>query len=189
VSEVAVMVDVATRLASRPEFRLGRRARKITLLTHIAAAGAWLGLDVVLGVMVGTALLTGDEQRAAVALQSLGLFAVWPLVVVGLVCLVSGVLLGLGSRYGLVRYWWVAVKLALNVALVTLVLLLLRPGVGDVSEAARAALLEDAAPPAVGDLVFPPLVSTTLVLIAMALSVFKPWGTIRRSRTRRPAER
>jgi hypothetical protein len=187
------MIDVATRPVSgpesRPEFRLGRRARKITLLTHIAAAGAWLGIDVVLGVMVGAALLTGDQQRAAVALQSLGLFAVWPLVVVGLVCLVSGLLLGLGSKYGLVRYWWVAIKLVLNVTLVTLVLFLLRPGVGDVSEAARAALLEGTAPPAVGDLVFPPLVSSTLVLIAMALSVFKPWGKIRRSGARRPTER
>jgi hypothetical protein len=187
------MIDVATRPVSRPEsrpgFRLGPRARKITLLTHIAAAGAWLGIDVVLGVMVGIALLTGDEQRGAVALQSLGLFAVWPLVVVGLTCLVSGLLLGLGSKYGLLRYWWVAIKLVLNVALVTLVVFLLRPGVGDVSEASRAALLAGTAPPAVGDLVFPPVVSSTLVLIAMALSVFKPWGTIRRPGARRPTER
>ena len=183
------MIDVATRPASRPEFRLGRRARRTTLLTHIAAAGAWLGLDVVLGVLVGTALLTGDGQRAAVALQSLGLFAVWPLVVVGLVCLVSGLLLGLGSTYGLVRYWWVAVKLVLNVTLVSLVLVLLRPVVGDSSEAARTALLEGTAPPAVGDLVYPPVVSTTLVLVAMTLSVFKPWGAIRRRGSHRPTER
>ncbi len=150
-------------------------------MTHIAAAGAWLGLDVVLGVLVGTALLTGDGQQAGVALQALGLFAVWPLVVVGLVCLVSGLLLGAGSTYGLVRYWWVAIKLVLNVTLVTLVLVLLRPGVEEVSGAARASLLAGTAPPAVGDLVFPPLVSSALVLTAMTLSVFKPWGRIRRS--------
>ena len=176
------MVDAATRPVRAPAFRLGRRARRTILLTHIAAAGAWLGIDVVLGVMVGTALVTGDAQQAGVALQSLGLFAVWPLVVVGLLCLASGILLGVGSKYGLVRYWWVAVKLVLNVVLVLLVLVLLRPGVGEVSQAARAGLLVGAGPPAVGDLVFPPLVSGTAVLIAMALSVTKPWGTIRRSR-------
>jgi len=54
-----------------------------------------------------------------------------------------------------------------------------------VSEAARTGLLAGTGPPAVGDLVFPPLVSGTLVLVAMALSVLKPWGTIRRSRSRR----
>lgn len=175
------MVDVATRPVPVSAPRLGRRARKVTLTTHIAAAGAWLGIDVVLGVMVGSALVTGDAQQAGVALQSLALFAVWPLVVVGLLCLTSGILLGVGSRYGLLRYWWVATKLVLNVALVILVLVLLRPGVGEVSESARASLLAGTEPPAVGDLVFPPLVSGTVVLAAMALSVFKPWGTIRRA--------
>ena len=179
------MVDVATRPVPGSAFRLGRRARRITLLTHIAAAGAWLGIDVVLGVMVGTALVTGDAQQAGVALQSLGLFVVWPLIVVGLLCLASGILLGTGSTYGLVGYWWVVIKLVLNVALVILVLVLLRPGVGEVSESARASLLAGTEPPAVGDLVFPPLVSGTVVLIAMSLSVFKPWGTVRRSRGRR----
>jgi hypothetical protein len=135
--------------------------------------------------MVGTALVTGDAQQAGVALQSLGLFVVWPLLAVGLLCLASGILLGAGSPYGLVRYWWTAIKLGLNVVLVILVLVLLRPQVGDVSESARAGLLAGTDPPAVGDLVFPPLVSGTVVLIAMALSVFKPWGTIRRSRGRR----
>jgi hypothetical protein len=182
---VAAVVGVATRPVRGPAFRLGRRARRITLLTHIAAAGAWLGIDVVLGVMVGTALVTGDAQQAGVALQSLGLFVVWPLIVVGLVCLASGILLGAGSTYGLVRYWWTATKLVLNVVLVTLVPVLLRPGVGDVSESARTSLLEGTEPPVVGDLVFPPLVSGTVVLIAMALSVFKPWGPIRRAGGRR----
>ncbi len=87
--------------------------------------------------------------------------------------------------YGLVRCWWTAIELGLNVVLVILVLVLLRPQVGDVSESARAGLLAGTDPPAVGDLVFPPLVSGTVVLIAMALSVFKPWGTIRRRRVRR----
>jgi hypothetical protein len=41
--------------------------------------------------------------------------------------LTSGVLLGLGTKYGLVRYWWVLVKLVINVVLVALVLILLWP--------------------------------------------------------------
>lgn len=170
---------VVVRAEQRQAWRLGGRTRKAVLLAHIASAGAWLGIDVVLGVMVGTALLTGDPQDGGVALQSLGLFAVWPLVVVGLVCLVTGVLLGLGSKYGLVRFWWVAVKLFLNVLLVSLVLVALRPGVDEVSASAQEAMAEGGLLPPVGDMVFPPVVSTTLVLVAMTLSVFKPWGRIR----------
>jgi hypothetical protein len=174
---------MVTSARARAGWRLGRRGRGAVLLVHIASAGAWLGIDVVLGVVVGTALLTDDRQRGAVALQSLGLFAVWPLLVAGLVCLASGILLGLGSKYGLVRYWWVATKLALNVLLTSLVLLALRPGIAEVAAAARQALAEGTVPPAVGDMVFPPVVSTTLLLVAMTLSVFKPWGRIR---SRRP---
>ena len=41
--------------------------------------------------------------------------------------LLTGILLGLGSRYGLVRYWWVTVKLALNPVLSGLVLAVFKP--------------------------------------------------------------
>jgi len=170
---------MATSAQARVHGRLGRRGHRAVLLVHIASAGTWLGIDVVLGVVVGTALLSGDGQEAAVALQSLGLFAVWPLLVAGLTCLASGLLLGVGTRYGLVRYWWVATKLVLNVVLVSLVLLALRPGVAEVVAAGRQALADGTAPARFADLVFPPVVSTTVLLVAMALSVFKPWGRIR----------
>jgi hypothetical protein len=32
------------------------------------------------------------------------------------------------------------------------------------------------------NLLFPPIVSSTAVIVAMTLSVFKPWGRVRRSR-------
>ncbi len=39
-------------------------------------------------------------------------------------------------------------------------------------------MAEEPASLAVGDLVFPPLVSPTLLLVAFVLAVFKPWGLI-----------
>src|SRR5262245_36123277 len=87
-------------------WRLRPGPRKSLLVVHIASAGAWIGIDVVMGVIVFTAL-RGDDATRALCYQALGLFAGWPLVVTGLVCLVSGVVLGLGTVYGLVRYWWV----------------------------------------------------------------------------------
>lgn len=163
--------------AARPR-RLGAGTRRAALIVHICAAGAWLGIDVVLAVFVGTALL-GDLATTLLALQALE-FLVWPLLVAGLTCLVSGVVLGLGSKWGLVRYWWVALKLVLTVALVVLVSVLLRPGVAAAAEQAGA--WAASVPPPVGDLVFPPIVSTTALLVAMVLSVVKPWGRIRRQR-------
>jgi hypothetical protein len=143
-----------------------------------------LGIDVVMAVLVFTALFTDDNRTKALSFQALELVAVWPLLITGLVCLLTGGLLGLGSRYGLVRYWWVAVKLALNLLLTGLVLVALAPEVADAAGRARQF---DAGLPAalgVGDLIFPPIVSPTALLVAMALAVFKPWGRIRSPTTR-----
>jgi len=37
-------------------WRLGARTRKGVLVAHIASAGAWIGIDVVMGVLIFTAL-------------------------------------------------------------------------------------------------------------------------------------
>jgi hypothetical protein len=163
-------------------WRLGARTRKGVLVVHIASAGAWIGIDVVMAVLVFTALLADDDGTRALCYRALELFAIWPLLTTGLVCLASGVVLGLGTMWGLVRYWWVAIKLALNVVLVVLVAFALRPGVTELAEQGRRFMAGSPASLAVGDLVFPPIVSTSALLVATVLAVFKPWGRIRRRR-------
>ena len=167
-------------LDSARTWRLGARTRKGVLVVHIVSAGVWIGIDVVMGVFIFTALLAEDDNTRALCYRALELFAVWPLLTTGLVCLASGVVLGLGTKYGLVRYWWVAIKLVLNIVLSALVLVALRPGVTEAAEQGRRFAAGEAASLAVGDLIFPPIVSTTALLIAVVLAVFKPWGRIRK---------
>jgi hypothetical protein len=162
-------------------WRLGGRARKSILVVHIASAGVWLGIDVVMAVLIFTALGSDDNGTKALAFRALELVAVGPLLAAGLVCLLTGVLLGLGSRYGLVRYWWVAVKLVLNLLLTGLVLVALAPEVAAHAERARRFMAGEPASLQVGDLIFPPIVSPAALLVAMVLAIFKPWGRIRRS--------
>jgi hypothetical protein len=163
--------------------------RKGVLVVHIVSAGAWIGIDVVMGVFVFTALLTDEDPIKALCYRALELFAVWPLLTTGLICLASGVVLGLGTKWGLVRYWWVAIKLALNVVLTALVLVALRPGVMEAAEQGRRFMAGSPASLAVGDLIFPPIVSPTALLIAFVLAVFKPWGLIRKRQALREDER
>lgn len=177
-------VSVTGSTTVRRPFRLGGRTRKSVLAVHIGSAGAWIGIDVVMGVLIFTALLTEDADRQALALQALELFAIWPLFVAGVTCLLSGILLGLGSKYGLLRFWWVALKLVFNLLLSALVLIALRPAVIDVAAQARLFLSGPADVPQVGDLIYPPIVSSTLLISALVLSIFKPWGRIRKGRRR-----
>jgi hypothetical protein len=171
--------DAPGRTASFP--RLGRGMRRAVLTVHIIGAGAWIGIDVVLGVLVFTAQLTGDPQTEALCYRALELFAVWPLVGAGVVTLVSGIVLGLGTNYGLVRYWWVAVKLVMNVVLVALIVFALRPGIAEAGAHGDALAAGAASDVATDGLMFPPVVSGTALVVATVLSVFKPWGRIRRA--------
>lgn len=161
---------------ARKPWRLSGRARKVTLFAHILSSGIWIGVDVVVGVLVCVGWFSSDSQTRATAYQALGIVAVWPMLVSGVACLLSGVLLGLGSKYGLIRYKWVAVKLVLNVALVVLVYFALRPGIGEAVEFGRSVGAGTPNDTDVSGMFFPPAVSLTALSFATYLSIFKPWG-------------
>ncbi|ANZ43498.1 hypothetical protein BBK82_42750 [Lentzea guizhouensis] len=117
---------------------------------------------------------SGDDRTDVY--QALADFSVVPLLlsalVAGVVCLVTGVLLGLGSKWGIVRYWWVAVKLVLNVVACALLLFFLGP----ISELASGEQpLQD-----MWFVAFLAISALVLLGFATVLSVFKPWGRVRR---------
>ncbi|WP_152365295.1 hypothetical protein [Microlunatus speluncae] len=174
---------MSTTTAPSPiRLRLRPGVRKLVLLLHIMSAGAWLGLDVAMAVAIFTGLNTDDPQLAAALFQALETITVLPLLTTGIVCLITGLFLGWGSKYGVVRYWWVLIKLILNLILTALVLVALRSGVQAVG-AFGAVLAQD--PTATADLqgiIYPPIVSPTALTIAMILAVFKPWSRIRKPR-------
>ena len=160
---------------ARP-WRLGVRTRKAVLVLHLASVGSWLGIDVVMAVLTVTAMGTSDESTKALCFRVLELVTIWPMTISGLTCLVTGMLLALGSKYGLTKYWWVVVKLVINLLLSTLVLVSLRPGVAELADRGEANDLDVP----LGDMIYPPIVSPTLLMVAVVLSVFKPWGLLRR---------
>lgn len=166
-----------------PRRRLGIRTRRGVLIIHIAAAGAWLGVDVAMAVLIVAAWTTDDPGTRVFTLQALELVTVWPLLACGLLCLISGVVLGLGSKWGLVRYWWVVVKLVLNLVLTALVVTTLQFEVAEQADRARHLGAGQPVTFDLSNLVYPPTVSPTLLLVAFTLSVVKPWGRIRRGRS------
>jgi hypothetical protein len=177
-----------TTTASRPVAASASRSRRIhlsrgwhkaTLVAHIVSAGAWIGVDVIVAVLVLTGRFAGDLALRSLAYQALATFIVWPMLASGLVCLASGLVLGLATTWGLLRYWWVAVKLTLNLVLCTMIVLVLRPGMDEVARYGRDLLAGSPDPAAVSQLFFPPAVSLTTLTLATVLAVFKPWGRIR----------
>jgi hypothetical protein len=186
VVRVPIMTDPGpmTTYAQRKVIPMGTALRRGTLVVHIAAAGAWIGIDVIVGVLVLAGWFTADPAVQGLAYQALGTFAVGPMLVSSLMCLVSGGLLGLGTRFGLLRYWWVAIKLAMNIILCLLILFALQPGMPEIVEYGRLVAAGGDSATDVSQLFFPPAVSLTALTIATILAVFKPGGRIQKNKLR-----
>ncbi|MEU1193475.1 hypothetical protein [Streptomyces sp. NPDC005859] len=159
---------------NRVRLRIPARLRKSVLVTHVVSAGAWIGIDVISTVVVAVGWVRAGDDRTAVY-RALADFFVVPLLlsalVAGVVCLVTGVLLGLATKWGLVRYRWVAVKLVLNVIACVMLLVFLGP----ITELASGEQ-------PLRDIWFVAFLATTAMVLlcsAMVLSVFKPWGRVR----------
>jgi uncharacterized membrane protein len=164
--------------------RLSRTARRWWLVAHILCGVGWMGADVILALLVVTAQTTGDGATVSSIYTVLRLVIPWtvPFLAVGM--LVTGVVLGWGTRYGLVQWWWVLVKLSVAIVLTVLVFVALVPGALSLPEglAGTAEQVREAAGDAGTDLMFPPFVSFAALAFALVLSVFKPWGRTRWAR-------
>lgn len=170
------------RTATRPTWPMGRRLRRTVLVAHILAAGTWVGVDVMVAVLVYLGQ-TADTATAGLAYRSLGTFVVWPMLGAALTTLATGLALGLGTKWGLIRYWWVLVKLVITIALTLLILFALHPGLPEAVEYGEQLAAGTTPTGNVSDLVFPPIVSLTALSLAATLSVFTPWGRTGRRRS------
>jgi len=151
--------------ASTPAgFRLRGRAHKVALTAHILTAVGWFGIAVVVA-FCGLAAAASDDRVLASALYRTMETAPWLSIPVRLAAVATGVLLGLGTSFGLVRHWWVVVKIVIAAAVIV----------------TDAVLVGHVAHDAVAGRVGPPLYGSTVAHVvvlgvATVLSVFKPRG-------------
>lgn len=156
---------------------LRRPARRALLVVHVSVSVAWLGLSVGLLALGVAAFTTSDASLTEAAYRAMTVFADWLLAPIAVVTLVSGLVLSLGTPWGLARHRWVWIKFWVTMATAAATVFALRPEIGQ----AAAAGVPDAG------LVAAPVVSTTAYLFMTAISVLKPWGLTRRGRRLRQA--
>ncbi|MGW6455973.1 DUF2269 domain-containing protein [Streptomyces sp. NPDC055078] len=162
---------------------LRRPARRTFLVIHVAAAAGWLGLTLGLLALATTAISTGSATTTEAAARSMKVFTDWLVLPLALLTLLSGLVLSLGTHWGLARHRWVLTKFLITVATITATVFALRPGVdGAVETVSSGAPLADPT-----DLVMGPIVSFSAYLFMTVVSVLKPWGLTRRGRRLRRA--
>jgi hypothetical protein len=152
------------------------RLRKFALAAHLAFSVGWIG-TVVAYLALGVAAVTSQDAqtvRAAwIAMELIGWYVIVPL---ALASLLTGLVMALGTKWGLFRHYWVLFSLVLTI-LATVVLLLHMPDVSvlaDVAQEAQGATLDGLG----GDLLHPGL-GLVVLLVIQVLNVYKPRGMTR----------
>ncbi|MFB6849354.1 DUF2269 domain-containing protein [Streptomyces sp. NPDC056373] len=164
----------------KPNRKLSRRARRAVLVVHVVISASWLGLSLGLLALGTTAASTGSAVTVEASVRAMKLFADLLLIPVALLTLLSGLVLSLGTVWGLARYRWVYTKFWLTLATTTATVFVLRPAVNSaVTAVAAGGPLPDA-----GDVLFGPVVSLSAYVFMTVISVLKPWGKTRRGHRR-----
>jgi hypothetical protein len=149
--------------------------RRLALVAHVGTSVGWLGA--VLSSLVLAVIGVASHDSALVrgiypSLEAIGWYALIPLSVASLL---TGLVQSLGTTWGLLRHYWVLVKLVMNL-FATGVLLLYMQTLSYLAQAARAAPIDGTAGLGTPSPVLHAAGAVVLLIAALVLSVFKPRG-------------
>lgn len=147
--------------------------RKFVLTVHLVSSVGWIGAVITYLVSGLSAVTSHDPQtvRAAwIVMELTGWSAIVPLAIGSLL---TGLIVSLGTSWGLFRYYWVLISFVLTV-FCTAVLLLHMPTVSARAAVARAA--DGTALFRMGGDLFHPGIGLLVLLTITVLNVYKPRG-------------
>jgi hypothetical protein len=148
----------------------------------VVAVGV-LGTDLVLLTLGVTALASRDPELVRAGYLTMGLLAEAVLVPLALAAPLTGVLLGLGTPWGLTRHTWVLTKLVLTIAVATAAVFVLRPAPDRAAAQVLQVPLAELPTTGIGQLgvavTLAPAAALGVLVAIVTLAVFKPWGQTR----------
>src|SRR5215203_969427 len=147
--------------------------RRVMLAAHIICSVGWLGAAaayLALGVAAQVSMQPQIVRAAWIGMELTGWFVIVPL---ACLAFLTGLVLSLGTPWGLLRHYWVIIALLLT-ALSLAVLLLHMPSVSAAAALARTA--DDASTRQLGGDVVHPAVGLVVLVVVTVLNVHKPRG-------------
>jgi hypothetical protein len=154
------------------------RLRKFALAAHIASSVGWIGA--VAGyIALDVAAATGQDARTLrAAYLAMELIAWYVIVPLSLASLLTGLVMSLGTKWGLFRHYWVLISLLLTV-IATVVLLAETQTIGHFADIAAdpATSVDDLR--ALGSTLAHSVGGTAVLLVILVLNVYKPRGMTR----------
>jgi hypothetical protein len=150
--------------------------RKLALSVHLTFSVGWIGAVVgylALGVTAANNKDVDTVRGAWMAMELIGWYVIVPL---ALASLLTGLVMALGTKWGLFRHYWVLTSFALTV-FSTVILLLHMPTVSSIADMAQEA--EGATLDSLGGDLGHPGIGLAILLVIQVLNLYKPQGITR----------
>ena len=150
-----------------------RTARQWLLLAHVITSLGWMGAGAANVVLAVTAIRTDDAPLRRSCYQLINVIDFALVIPLAFSALGSGMIIGLATKWRLLRHWWVVVKLVLTLA----VIIFSTFGVGVWVEQSMAATTGPVATPSpvAEELVVGAGANIAAFLFMTWASVTKPW--------------
>ena len=155
--------------------RMSRRRRKLVLTLHVITSVGWLGAAIAMTILLVAGLVTRNPALRHSAFTFMHVYDLAVMIPLGYLALITGVLLSVGTNWGLLKHWWIVVKLVLTVAV------LVFAGVFTSGWVLEAVAITARDPMADLDMLAVQLVANVAAFnivfwMNTTISVFKPWG-------------
>ena len=154
------------------------RLRKFALAVHIALSVGWIGAVAAYMALDVTAATSQDVRTLRAVYLAMELIAWYVIVPLALASLLTGLVMSLGTRWGLFRNYWTLISLLLT-SFATVVLLEETRTISyfaDISADPRSSS-EDLR--ALGNTLIHSIGGTVVLLVILVLNVYKPRGMTR----------
>jgi hypothetical protein len=157
--------------------------RKFALTAHVTFSVGWLGAVIGSLALAIAGLVSRDAQVVRAAYLMLELIGWYVLVPLSLASLITGLVMSLGTAWGLFRHYWVLIKFLINL-FATIVLLMYMQTLSYLASVAAETTLSggDVAGLRSPSPVLHAGAALLLLLVAVTLSVYKPRGITRYGR-------
>lgn len=151
------------------------RLRKLALTAHITASVGWLGAVAAFLALAIAGLTSGDVQLVRSVYLAMPLMTWYAIVPLCLAALISGLVSSLGTEWGLFRYYWIVVKLAITV-ISTIIFLIHTQPIHLLATAAATMVFDANLRRMQIQMVVAAGAAVVVLVVLTALSVYKPRG-------------
>lgn len=156
--------------------------RKLALTAHVLSSVGWLGAVAAFLALALTGLNSDDSQLARAVYPAMDVIVRAAIVPLALMSVLTGVIQGLGSRWGLFRHYWVVIKLIVTIVATVVLLTELEP-IGHLADlAADERFTRETLRTERFSLVLHSGGGLITLLVPTVLSIYKPRGLTRYGR-------